>query len=377
MKRHWFHFSAPSTFYGLAGRMTPWFLALALITGLISLYWGFFETPDRLGGSNPQKEYYRIIFVHVGSAWMSMWLYIVIAAWSAIGLVFNTRLSYMMAVSVAPTGAIFTFLALFTGAFWGKPSWGTWWDWDDGKIALEALFHEGRISATRRPTDFARLYDITERLIPAAVLARPAVPETEARKELLEQAAAHHGVGTLTDLCDYHRQNSNVCRPLVAELVEDGRLLEVDVEGWRRGAYLHPDAVVPRRVDARALLSPFDPVVFNRDRAERVFGFHYRVEIYVPKPKRRYGYYVLPFLLGDELVGRVDLKADRATCTLLVQAAWGEPDIDEAEVARELAGELTLLAAWLGLERVEVVGAGNLSRALGREVPVAPTGGPA
>ena len=140
MKRHWFHFSAPSTFYGLAGRMTPWFLALALITGLISLYWGFFETPDRLGGSNPQKEYYRIIFVHVASAWMSMWLYIVIAAWSAIGLVFNTRLSYMMAVSVAPTGAIFTFLALFTGAFWGKPSWGTWWDWDPRLTSELVLF---------------------------------------------------------------------------------------------------------------------------------------------------------------------------------------------------------------------------------------------
>ena len=140
MKRHWFHFSAPSTFYGLAGRMTPWFLALALITGLISLYWGFFETPDRLGGSNPQKEYYRIIFVHVASAWMSMWLYIVIAAWSAIGLVFNTRLSYMMAVSVAPTGAIFTFVALFTGAFWGKPSWGTWWDWDPRLTSELVLF---------------------------------------------------------------------------------------------------------------------------------------------------------------------------------------------------------------------------------------------
>jgi heme exporter protein C len=140
MKRHWFHFSSPSTFYGLAGRMTPWFLALALITGLISLYWGFFETPDRLGGSNPQKEYYRIIFVHVASAWMSMWLYVVIAGWSAIGLVFNTRLSYMMAVSVAPTGAIFTFLALFTGAFWGKPSWGTWWDWDPRLTSELVLF---------------------------------------------------------------------------------------------------------------------------------------------------------------------------------------------------------------------------------------------
>jgi heme exporter protein C len=140
MKRHWFHFSSPSTFYGLAGRMTPWFLALALITGLISLYWGFFETPDRLGGSNPQKEYYRIIFIHVPAAWMSMWLYLVLAAWSAIGLVFNTRLSFMMANATAPTGAIFTFLALWTGAFWGRPSWGTWWDWDPRLTSELILF---------------------------------------------------------------------------------------------------------------------------------------------------------------------------------------------------------------------------------------------
>ena len=140
MSLNWFKFASPATFYGLAGRMTPWFFALALVTGVVALYWGFFETPDRLGGSNPQKEYYRIIFVHVASAWMSMWLYIVLAGWSAIGLVFNTRLSYMMAVAVAPTGAIFTFLALFTGAFWGKPSWGTWWDWDPRLTSELVLF---------------------------------------------------------------------------------------------------------------------------------------------------------------------------------------------------------------------------------------------
>lgn len=140
MSLNWFKFASPATFYSLAGRMTPWFFALALVTGAVALYWGFFETPDRLGGSNPQKEYYRIIFVHVASAWMSMWLYIVLAGWSAIGLVFNTRLSYMMAVSIAPTGAIFTFLALFTGAFWGKPSWGTWWDWDPRLTSELVLF---------------------------------------------------------------------------------------------------------------------------------------------------------------------------------------------------------------------------------------------
>ncbi len=130
MKINWFRYSSPATFYTLAGRMIPWFAVIAALLTLAGLYWGFFETPDRLGGSNPQKEYYRIIFLHVPAAWLSMWLYVVLAGWSAVGLVFNTRLSYMMAVATAPTGAIFTFIALWTGSFWGRTSWGTWWDWD-------------------------------------------------------------------------------------------------------------------------------------------------------------------------------------------------------------------------------------------------------
>ncbi|MGA1074873.1 MAG: winged helix-turn-helix domain-containing protein, partial [Ilumatobacteraceae bacterium] len=146
---------------------------------------------------------------------------------------------------------------------------GTWWDWDDGKVALEALFYEGRLSATRRPSDFARLYDLTERVIPADVLARPTPTERDARSELLVLAARHHGVGTLADLCDYHRMKPTDCRPLVAELVEAGRLLPVTVEGWDQPAYLHPSAIVPRSVPARALLSPFDPVVWCRARAAR------------------------------------------------------------------------------------------------------------
>ncbi|MDH5520432.1 MAG: winged helix DNA-binding domain-containing protein [Acidimicrobiia bacterium] len=246
---------------------------------------------------------------------------------------------------------------------------GTWWDYDDGKVALEVLFHEGRIGARRRPNDFARLYDIVERMIPTHVLDRPTPSEHDARKELLVLAAKHHGVATLTELADYHRQGNPPVRPLVPELVEEGRLIEVEVEGWSQPAYLHPDATTPRRISARALLSPFDPVVWNRDRAEQLFGFRYRIEIYVPKPKRQYGYYVLPFLLGDELVARVDLKADRATSTLLVQSAWGEPGIHEPDVAHELAEELTSMAGWLGLERVEVVGAGDLSPALSRQLP--------
>jgi uncharacterized protein len=241
---------------------------------------------------------------------------------------------------------------------------GTWWDYDDGKIALEALFYEGRVAARRRPRDFARVYDITERVIPADALARPTLPEHEARKELLVLAAKYHGVGTLRDLTDYHRMKQTVCAPLAAELVEDGRLVVADVQGWGRPAYLHPDAVTPRGVNARALLSPFDPVVWNRERAERMFGFHYRIEIYTPAPRRQYGYYVLPFLLGDELVGRVDLKADRGKHALLVQSAWGEPGATNGDVAYELHQELQSMAGWLGLDRVVVNGRGDLAPAV-------------
>jgi heme exporter protein C len=140
MKLNWFRYSSPATFYPLAGRMIPWFAAVAAVLTLAGLYWGFFHTPDQLGGTNPQKEYYRIIFVHVPAAWMSMWIYLVLAAYSAIGLVFNTRLSFMMAKAAAPTGAIFTFIALWTGAFWGRPSWGTYWDWDPRLTSELILF---------------------------------------------------------------------------------------------------------------------------------------------------------------------------------------------------------------------------------------------
>ncbi len=232
---------------------------------------------------------------------------------------------------------------------------GQWWDWDDGKAALEYLFHTGAVTATRRPNDFARLYDLTERVLPARVLDLPTPTEMEARKALIVLAASYHGIGTANDLMDYHRLNRPATRPLIAELVEDGRLVETSVAGWTEPALLHPDAYLPRWVRARALLSPFDPVVWNRDRAERLFGFRYRIEIYVPAPKRQYGYYVLPFLLGDEIVARVDLKADRSTGRLLVQSAYGEPGIDEAEVADELASELQLLADWLGLDAGVVV----------------------
>ena len=241
---------------------------------------------------------------------------------------------------------------------------GTWWDWDDAKIALEHLFFTGRVAGRRRPNDFARLYDISERWIPADALSREVPSEQAARKELLVLAAKHHGVGTLGDLADYHRQKNAPCRPLVAELVEAGRLVEVAVQGWKQPAYMHPQARRPRNVNGRALLSPFDSLVFNRERTERVFGFRYRIEIYVPQPKRVYGYYVLPFLLGDELVGRVDLKADRHNSALLVQGSYAEPGVPDEIIVPELAHELRLMATWLELDDVVVKPRGDLARSL-------------
>ena len=246
-----------------------------------------------------------------------------------------------------------------------------WWDWDDGKLALEHLFRIGELTATRRDSDFARVYDLPERVIPAAVLSAEPPSERDAKKELLVLAAKHHGVGTAADLSDYHRLTHT--RQLLAELVDEERLLPAEVEGWTQPAYMHPDAKIPRRIGARALLSPFDPVVWYRHRGERLFGFHYRIEIYVPKPKRRYGYYVLPFVLDDRIVARVDLKADRVNGALLVQSAWGEAGIDAAEVAHELAAELAAMAAWLGLGRVVVAGVGDLSPALVWEVAATPS----
>jgi uncharacterized protein YcaQ len=249
---------------------------------------------------------------------------------------------------------------------------GPWWDWDDAKTALEFLFETGQLAVTRRARDFARVYDLPERVLPAAVLSAPTPTEHDARKELLERAARAQGVATLADLADYHRQRVPACRPLVAELVEEGRLVPARVDGWKQPAYLHPEARIPRRVDGRALLSPFDSLVWNRDRTERVFGFRYRIEIYTPPPKRVYGYFVLPFLLDGHLVGRVDLKADRESGTLLAQAAHVESDVDATEVAAALAAELELMATWLELDRVVSVGRGDLAPALGGVLPVAP-----
>jgi uncharacterized protein YcaQ len=242
-----------------------------------------------------------------------------------------------------------------------------WWGWEDGKRALEYLFWTGLVAARRR-TSFEREYDVPERVIPPAVLAAPTPSPHESRRELLALAAHALGVATAADLCDYFRLNVPLSRPALDELVEDGRLVPVDVEGWGKLAYLAADARVPRRITARTVLTPFDSLIWYRERTERLFNFHYRIEIYMPAPRRKYGYYVLPFLLGDELVARVDLKSDRRASTLLVQGAFAEPGVPEDAVAGELADELREMAAWLGLEHVSVRRRGDLAHVLARAV---------
>ncbi len=242
-----------------------------------------------------------------------------------------------------------------------SPMAGEMWNWHEGKVALEALFFTGAIGAWRR-INFERHYDLIERIMPPALLAEEAPAREDAQRELTRLAARALGVATVADLADYWRISPRDLAPRVAELVSSGELLPVAVSGWDVPAFLWSEARRPRSVSARALLSPFDSLVFFRPRTERLFDFHYRIEIYTPQPKRIYGYYVLPFLLDERLVARVDLKSDRQAGVLRVQSAFAEQGVDRRHVARELAAELELCAGWLGLtEGVAVSGRGDLS----------------
>lgn len=251
---------------------------------------------------------------------------------------------------------------LGAGAFDTPRAGGGWWGWSDAKLALEYLFWSGQVTtATRR--NFERLYDLPERVIPDATLALPTPTLEEAHRELVRRATRALGIATRRDIRDYFRTTPGDTDPRIAELVEAGELSAVEVEGVRQTHYMPRGTSLPKRIEASALLCPFDPVVWQRARAEELFEFHYRIEIYTPAAKRKHGYYVLPFLYNERLAARVDLKTDRKTGTLRVLATHGETHAGEPE-SHALAAELRILAAWLGTPRISVSAKGRYAKQL-------------
>ncbi len=240
---------------------------------------------------------------------------------------------------------------------------GGWWGWSKGKLALETLFDHGLVTAATRQ-GFERVYDLPERVIPSEILSKPTPPEPDVFRTLIAMSAEALGIATEIDLRDYFRLPVAEARKAVVENVEAGTLVPVAVEGWNKTGYLHKAAKLPQKAGATALLSPFDPIVWNRDRAKRLFNFHYRIELYTPEEKRKFGYYVLPFLAGENLAGRLCLKSDRQSGTLLVNRAHIEAGKNAAEIAPAIAAELCLMSDWLGLGKVKVARGGNFAKAL-------------
>lgn len=243
--------------------------------------------------------------------------------------------------------------ALAAADFENGSSKSGWWEWSHTKHALEWLFWSGKITTATRRGSFARVYDLPERVLPSSVLDLPTPEVTSAQCALIERSARALGVATAADLRDYFRLKPDEGDHAIAALAEAGTLIPVRVEGWSQKAWMHRDARLPRRVRRAALLAPFDPLIWDRGRAERLFGFRYRIEIYVPQEKRTHGYYVLPFLMDEALVARIDLKADRQAGVLLAHRVTLEPGAPNETVAR-LADELSRMASWLGLEAVRI-----------------------
>ncbi len=247
----------------------------------------------------------------------------------------------------------------------GGKSTGNWWGWSDGKRALEFLFWTGQLTSAGR-RGFERLYALPEHVIPDAVLGAATPSPEDAQRELLRRAARAHGVATEFDLRDYFRLGVAATKARLQELLDAGELTEVTVESWKHKAYVPSDVKVARKLEASALLSPFDSLIWMRPRTERLFGFHYRLAFYTPKHKRTHGYYVMPFLLGDRLVARVDLKSDRKQNRLLMLGGHAEPGINPAEIAPALNDQLKTMATWLGLDRVTLKSRTELANALRR-----------